>query len=331
MIYCFFVAAYFCMQKVVQGLKTFSYFGLILLFGATFLSFFGSASYLLDLLTHFHLQYAIGFLVLVGFFLVQKKPFILFVATLGFITHIIFLLPYYFQPTALAINTSETTTLRVFFNNINYGIIDYSLLIDSIHQHQPQVIGLVEISGDKYNQLKAQLLEYPFSYHVPGRGKQGLALFSQLPFADQPSTQYFSDNQFPSIVATIQALQSDKQLTIIVIHPPPPIISNYTTARNTLFDNLADFASLHTGPLLVVGDFNSTGWSPAFQKLLADSVLIDSRNNQGVQPSWPSQLPKFLRIPIDHMLTNQQVIVSHREVLPSIGSDHLPVLADFSW
>ena len=273
----------------------------------------------------------VGFLVLVGFFLLQKKPFLVFVATIGFITQTIYLLPYYFQPKASATIEAEHSTVRVYFNNINYGTTDFSSLVNSVTQYRPQIIGVAELSAEKFILLKNQLPKYPYTHHVSGRGKLGLAVFSQLPFSDQPSTQYFANNQFPSLVATIQELNSNQQLKIIVIHPPPPITAEYTRERNELFDNLAEYAKSQTDPLLVMGDFNSTSWSPAFQELLTDSDLIDSRNNQGTQPSWPSQLPKFMRIPIDHVLTNEQLLITYREILPSVGSDHLPVLTDVTW
>ncbi len=319
------------MKNVGHVVSTLNYLALAVLLLTSILSFFGSTHFLLDLLSHFHFQYTVGFLVLVGFFLLQKKPLLVFVATIGFITQTIYLLPYYFQPKASATIQAEHSTVRVYFNNINYGTTDFSSLVNSVTQYKPQIIGVAELSAEKFILLKNQLPSFPYVYHVPGRGKLGLAIFSQLPFSDQPSTQYFSDHLFPSLVATVQDPDTFKQLKIIVIHPPPPITGEYTSARNTLFDNLAEYSKSQTNPLLVMGDFNSTGWSPAFQQLLSNSGLIDSRNNQGTQPSWPSQLPKLLRIPIDHILTNEALLVSYREILPSVGSDHLPVLVDVLW
>lgn len=318
----------------MHKLDVFHFLGLVSLitiFCVTFLSFFGSSHYLFDLLTHFHLQYAIGCLVLMGFFLIQKKPLLVFIATIGFIMQFIFLLPYYFQPTASATDQTKTETIRVYFNNINYGTTDFTSLTKSIAHNHPQVVGIAELSSEKFEHLKNQLPNYPYNFHVPGRGQLGLAIFSQIPFVDQPSVRFFSDNRFPSIVASIQDFQTTKKLTIIVIHPPPPLLAEYATIRNELFSNLAEFVKTQSDPLLIMGDFNSSSWSPAFQTLLGDSSLVDSRNNQGVQPSWPSQLPNFLRIPIDHILTNELLPVTYREVLLSVGSDHLPILADFAW
>lgn len=273
----------------------------------------------------------VGFLVLMGIFLIQKNHHLVFVATIGFITQSAYLLPYYFQPTASAINQTSADTIRVYFNNINYGTTDFTILTESIAHNQPHVVGIAELSSEKFEQLKTQLSNYPYSFHVPGQGQLGLAIFSQIPFVEQPSVRYFSDNRYPSIIASIRDFQKTKKLTVIVIHPPPPLLAEYAQIRNELFSKLAEYVKNQSDPLLIMGDFNSSSWSPAFQTLLVDSTLIDSRNNQGIQPSWPSQLPKFLRIPIDHMLTNELLTVTYREILPSDGSDHLPILADFAW
>ena len=75
------------------------------------------------------------------------------------------------------------------------------------------------------------------------------------------------------------------------------------------------------GPLVLIGDFNCTPWSPAFRKLVSYSGLRDSRRGLGVQPTWPSPFGPF-GIPIDHALVSKDLHVIDRSVGPQVGSDH---------
>lgn len=331
MIYCHFVAAHLNMKQLKSGFLALSVVGVITISLLTVLGFFGLNSYLLDLTTHFHFQYAIGSALLAGIFLLYRKPLLTVFATFGLIVQLTFLLPYYFQPDVQATQLSQVTETQLLFSNLNYGTTDFAPLIKEVQSYQPELVGIVELPQDHYDALVNDLPEYPFHYHIPGRARLGLALFSKIEFVNDPTVQYWADDRFPSIIAQIKDQESNQILTIVIVHPPPPITSDYETARNAIFTGIANFAKTQTDPVVVAGDFNSTSWSPAFQDLLSDQALVDSRNNQGLQPSWPSQLPKIFRIPIDHVLVSHQVNVLHRQLLPSVGSDHLPVLVDFSW
>ena len=57
--------------------------------------------------------------------------------------------------------------------------------------------------------------------------------------------------------------------------------------------------------------------------------LHDSRLGCGIQPTWPAGRP-LLWAPIDHCLVSKHVIVHSRRVSGNIGSDHYPVVIDFS-
>ncbi len=84
-------------------------------------------------------------------------------------------------------------------------------------------------------------------------------------------------------------------------------------------------------PKLLIGDLNCGPWSPAFAHLLA-SGLRDSEQGFGPQPSWPARKGRVIEnlsilplVPIDHVLTSDDVCIINREVGPAMNSDHLPV------
>ena len=99
--------------------------------------------------------------------------------------------------------------------------------------------------------------------------------------------------------------------------------------RNRQFEELARTAFEEESSVMLIGDLNITSWSPVFWELLRKGGLTDSRQGFGIQPTWPVWLPVLL-IPIDHILVSEKIVIHSREVGPNIGSDHYPVVVDFS-
>ncbi|MBW1762831.1 MAG: hypothetical protein JRJ64_15305 [Deltaproteobacteria bacterium] len=70
-------------------------------------------------------------------------------------------------------------------------------------------------------------------------------------------------------------------------------------------------------------------WNHHFRRLLKRTGLRDSSQGRGVQPTWPTHNP-LLRIPIDHCLHSEGIHVVQKKIGPAVGSDHYPVIVDFT-
>ena len=99
--------------------------------------------------------------------------------------------------------------------------------------------------------------------------------------------------------------------------------------RNDHLDSLANTSRLIQGPVMLIGDLNLSTWSPYFDDLIKTSGLKDSRKGFGIQATWPVKFP-LLRIPIDHCLVSPSVSISNWARGPDIGSDHFPIIIDFT-
>jgi endonuclease/exonuclease/phosphatase (EEP) superfamily protein YafD len=190
----------------------------------------------------------------------------------------------------------------------------------------PDFLLLIEINQNWLNELKPSLEGFPYSAKSIQEDNYGIALFSRIPIEEWEIHQ-FGDTGRPTVVARLNLGQDN--LTVIGTHPPPPLDKSDSEHRNHQFADLARFVASLDGPVLLLGDLNTTSWSPYFQKLLARTGLRDSRLGFGIQPSWPSGYPIF-RVPIDHALVSSEIKVQNRKLGPEIGSDHLPVVLDFS-
>jgi endonuclease/exonuclease/phosphatase (EEP) superfamily protein YafD len=99
--------------------------------------------------------------------------------------------------------------------------------------------------------------------------------------------------------------------------------------RNQQLQTIASFLRPKTNPVLLLGDLNISPWSYYFEQLLTQANLRNSAYGWGVMPSWPVAFPALL-IPIDHCLVSEGITIHQRRNGSAVGSDHYPVIVDFS-
>lgn len=80
----------------------------------------------------------------------------------------------------------------------------------------------------------------------------------------------------------------------------------------------------HSESQVIIGDFNTTTYSPTFSEWLAKNELRSALPAGGMGISWPTFLP-LLGIFIDHCLVSDDVIINEYRRGPAFGSDHYPV------
>lgn len=80
-------------------------------------------------------------------------------------------------------------------------------------------------------------------------------------------------------------------------------------------------------PVVVCGDLNDVPEAGYVQSLIEETGLRDAGQTLN-EPTYPSDAP---RARIDVVLHAQQWRADHVETLPSLLSDHLPLVADFSY
>ena len=115
-------------------------------------------------------------------------------------------------------------------------------------------------------------------------------------------------------------------MRIVGIHLRPPVSAEWSAERNRQLSDLAALARREIDPLVLVGDFNVTPYSPFFTQTLASAGLRDSGRARGVHFSWPTFFP-ILGIPIDLCVISGHLAVLEHRRGPGIGSDHYPIIA----
>lgn len=217
-------------------------------------------------------------------------------------------------------------TVRAFSANVQWSNRSFDRLHRVIRDVDPDLIMLVEVTTEWLAALSKLRAGYPFSKSVLGQGGFGATLHSRLPF-ERAEVAYLGTVKLPAVVARVRL--DDRRFTVIGTQPVSPTTPHRMRRRNRQLAALAEFAALQGRPLMILGDLNTTSWSPVFQDFLRAAQLRDSRVGFGLQPTWPA-VAAPLRIPIDHCVVSEDIVVQQRRVGPRIGSDHLPVVVEFS-
>ncbi len=83
---------------------------------------------------------------------------------------------------------------------------------------------------------------------------------------------------------------------------------------------------------LLAGDLNAVTWSAAVRRIETASGSV---HVAGIGPSWldrrlPDALRPYAGLPIDQVFAKGDIVILSAKTLEAVGSDHLPVLVEFS-
>jgi endonuclease/exonuclease/phosphatase (EEP) superfamily protein YafD len=290
---------------------------------ATVAGFFGDLWWVLDLFSHFRVQYFVGLaavaLVLIFGRQFKKSAFFGVVAAVNMWT----LVPLYSGKPLPPIDASRS--YRALLMNVNTQTGQPERVAQAIRQLDPDFVVLEEVNDRWLSALASALRAYPYAKAEPRSDNFGIALFSKHPLARSEIRQV-GEADVPSLIAEPELPAG--RLTVVATHPLPPGSREYSRLRNDQLARLPALVKEGTSPVFLLGDLNVTPWCPQFKRLLRASGLRDSSEGRGVQGTWPTHFP-ILLIPIDHCLHSAGIEVAKRALGPNVGSDHYPLVVDF--
>lgn len=223
--------------------------------------------------------------------------------------------------------TASAPTIRVVFFNKLLTNDTYAAISNEIDRLKPDIIGFAEFGSDERTKIEA-LKKYRYylitkcNCHRPNSDS---ALFSLLPMRD-PEVLRPDRNGFPVAHATL--LSPQRELSVYVAHPRSPITPKDLIQRNYELDYLTTVLQKENNkPVIVMGDFNVTPWSPTYKHFLNNLPhLVDVSAGTGLNFTW-SYLP-FISNHIDHILVSNYFHIKDFQVGGRFGSDHSLIYTD---
>lgn len=299
---------------------------LILASGVT-ISLFATISHWADLASHFTLHYAAGATILLPLFLWLKRGWQSFACLLLIVICGLKIHGTLKEGDAPSSDRPyETVTLMQFNMHVNNPDVPSVVRFIQSQPTLPQVVVLQEVMTAALPALAVLTNDYPYQFIFPENGAFGAAIFSRLPFIHQERATFPGGmNHFSRL--TMETPYKNIPFELMEAHAVPPMQREFYQQRNDELAHLARLAaSAKDTPLVLMGDFNITPYSPWFSTLEEDSGLRNGMRGSLPYGTWPRFLPMALRIPIDHLLISGKISLVRRKVGPDLGSDHLPVL-----
>jgi endonuclease/exonuclease/phosphatase (EEP) superfamily protein YafD len=177
--------------------------GSLLVCLATLAGFMGRYSWVLDLFSHFRLQYLILLLIATGLFLLgERHPQALASGSFAGI-NLMLIVPLFIQKaTSKPIQPGNPKgTYRVLLANVLQNNDAFGMVRHLIRSEEPDFIVLLEVNKTWYDQLRPALEDYPFKVMPLREDNYGIALFSRFPMKSS-ELRYFGTARVPSILAS---------------------------------------------------------------------------------------------------------------------------------
>lgn len=286
------------------------------LLALTLISFLGSFNYYADVFDSFRFQYLLISLIFAIFFILKKDK------KWFWITIVVSLINSAVIWSSLKSSSQKTKqSVRVLYSNVLTSNSSHQKLIELIREHQPDLVMLVEINSDWVSSLQKIEKEYPFKLVHSREDNFGIGVYSKKSFSQSLLVETINGPESIHVELKINSVP----LAFFLIHPLPPSSQKYWEKRNRLFSSFAQYINNVGKDLAVIGDLNTVGWGAFMRKFKRESglELFDD-----VYDTWPTFFPPFMRVNLDHVLAGRDAYVK-RVRLPSIDSDHFPLLIDY--
>jgi endonuclease/exonuclease/phosphatase (EEP) superfamily protein YafD len=280
------------------------------------LAMLGRHFWALDLLAHFRLHYIAALLFSsIALLLLRQWQSGAF-AMLGALIACLPVIDYLPKPEP----ATQTHILRAVSLNVWFRNDDLTSAVRYLESTGADVLVLQELSQQRAAAIAPMLKSFPYAY-LDGADASDTVLFSKWPF-QQTSIEKLAQDGVSAIRAVID--WRGKPITLIAAHLHWPMGPQSAARRDAELAGLSRLAQPFEQPLVILGDFNITPWSPHFRTLTDTFGLDDCALRHGFNQTWPSQvLPVGIRI--DHCLATTHWRAVRVWTGPDVGSDHRPM------
>lgn len=221
-----------------------------------------------------------------------------------------------FQP-----KTEDQPVYRLLQMNLRFNNPTPEKVLSLIGGTQPDVITFEEASHMWQDKLK--LLAHAYPYRIYCDGVFGSAILSRRPFAEGVEAGCHTTGT----LATATVDLGGRPVDVAAIHMGWPWPRQQTWQIASISEPLAALGET----AIMAGDCNAATWSAAVHRL-AERGGLTVTPSVGATWLW-RRLPDALRfagLPIDQVFSKGDVVVHSARKLAPAGSDHLPILVEFS-
>lgn len=244
-------------------------------------------------------------------------------------------------------DSSHNLPLRVMTWNTLYTSDRNQEFQRLLQRVQPDIVALQEVRNGFPRSLNTVLNDLYTHRQVYSAGTtRSLAILSRYPILDAMASNDLEIYRCTCVYVTIDF--HGKPITVLTAHPPRPVIElrwrwrglpridHFDTENQRLpFESMQQRIDAFDGPLIVLGDLNTTERQPNYRRLRQRLDDAFGAAGWGMGYSYPRVEPRVTMpitplIRIDHILTSRHWIARTAWTGQLSSSDHLYVVADLA-
>jgi endonuclease/exonuclease/phosphatase (EEP) superfamily protein YafD len=216
--------------------------------------------------------------------------------------------------------------LKVVSVNVRTENEEVGKVLDFVRTADADAVLFMEVDDFWEEGLQPLKAIYPNSRFESRVDNFGIALYTKLE-VEKLEIRHPGEADVPIVVATLK--KDGRSFQLAGVHPVPPIGQWNSQHRNEDIKAYAALARESEGPMLLVGDLNSSPWSKGMRILTGGSDLRLGGALNAAMPTW--MVGTLVSIPIDHALAQKPLTLLRRSVGPEVGSDHRPIVIEVGW
>ena len=290
-------------------------------------SFAGQWVWWLDVLANFRAQYVIALVLFGVVLLAPRRRKVGYGVLTAAVVNLVVVAPLYLGSPGDA--NPGLPSIRVLNFNLLSTNESYAAVIEYIEAANPDLVFLHEASRP----WEAAIRSAGLDYEIIRPRSEGL-IFGTLVLArdEVEAVSYgFAATNPRAVALTYHPDDWPIPVEVLSTHPLAPTSRERADLRDAQLDFAGNWASSAEGAYFVVGDFNATPWSAPFRRMIATGGLRNSQIGFGLQPSFPATSGALVRVPIDHLLHSDEIVVTDRRLGPNLGSDHFVLIVDLQY
>jgi endonuclease/exonuclease/phosphatase (EEP) superfamily protein YafD len=231
-------------------------------------------------------------------------------------------LPIYIPPASPTQN-GPVTPLKAITFNVEYPDGNAPDVFTYIAKSGPDIFTAQEITEEWIPKLSGLAEVYPYRIERHRPRDYGVILYSKYPLR-KVALPHEANLDTHAIAAIVNISGTEVLVVAIHTYQTRPLQAAMRVEQMRV---LASWLGRFVLPKMLLGDFNVTPWSSHYERFLARTDLVSSREGIGILPTYPTYTRPIM-IPIDHCFVSRDILVERCAVGPHLGSDHLPLEVD---
>lgn len=229
-----------------------------------------------------------------------------------------------------ALPIPDAVQIKLMVSNVLTPNDNTQALVDLVQQKNPDILITLESDQKWQDALSVIEPDYPYNVKVTLDNLYGMHLYSKLELID-PEVKYLLIDDIPSIHTQLR-LPNDEVIWLYCLHPmpPSPTEADKSTTRDAELLMVGRHINENNQTAILAGDLNDVAWSKTTLMFQRISGLLDPRIGRFFINTFHVNYP-FLRWALDHIFHSPCFTLVNIERLPSIGSDHFPVMTTLQY